>query len=293
METKEKKIFKHPFYDKHTILGTFALTALGMLFSQAVIGTIAGFAYSFITGDHDHHGLGFTIATYLGSIIGAFIILAIFKRWFYPEYEGGFKEGQNVPRWCIISFAVPAAILIYFFISGQKVGMPPLVNWFAALAAGVGEEAVFRGLNASYLMRQWNESKKIPQVILVSSLIFGLIHLSNLTAGAPLAMTALQVVSATCLGCFFCAIYLCSGSLIPGMIFHFLYDVVAFTDTARIGEGGAFKPNAVTTVKDIVFEIVLDVIYISATIYLTRPAAREQISDLWNKKWNKNAEETA
>ena len=79
METKENKIFKHPFYDKHTILGTFALTVLGMLFSQAVIGTIAGFGYSFITGDHDHHGLGFTIATYLGSIIGAFIILAIFK----------------------------------------------------------------------------------------------------------------------------------------------------------------------------------------------------------------------
>ena len=219
-------------------------------------------------------------------------LLAIFKRWFYPEYEGAFKGGKNVPRWCILSAAIPAALLIYNLISDpSSVSMPPLVNLVAALMAGVCEETIYRGVIASYLMRQTVAQKKILPTMLVSSLLFALIHITNVLVGAPLVMTLFQILSAFVLGLFLCALFLRSGSLIPGMIFHALYDIVAFTDTTNIGEGGVFKPTATVTLEDQIFSMVLRAIYLAIAIYLTRPSVREEIYEIWSKKWHKNVEE--
>ena len=269
METKGKKIIKHPFYDKHTILGSIVLMVLSLIITQILFGTIGGEIYCFISGTRDYHSAGYTTGLNLGVIVGAVILLAIFKRWFYPEYEGAFKGGKNVPRWCILSAAIPAALLIYNLISDpSSVSMPPLVNLVAALMAGVCEETIYRGVIASYLMRQTVAQKKILPTMLVSSLLFALIHII-----------------------FLCALFLRSGSLIPGMIFHALYDIVAFTDTTNIGEGGVFKPTATVTLEDQIFSMVLRAIYLAIAIYMTRPSVREEIYEIWSKKWHKNVEE--
>ncbi len=294
MERKGKKIFKHHFYDKHTILGAIVLTLLGLLISQTLLGGIGGEIYNFISGTRDYSGVGYNIGLYLGGILGAFIFLALFKRWFYPEYEGGFKGGQNVPRWCILGIAIPVCLLIYYLVTAPaSLGIPPLVNWVAALMAGICEESIFRGVTASYLMRQTIGQNKILPTMLVSSILFGLIHGINIIVGAPVFLTFLQILSAFALGLFMCALFLRSGSLIPSMIFHTLYDIVAFTDTSNIGEGGVFKPTATITLQDQIFSMVLRVVYIALAIYLTRPAVRGEIYEIWAKKWNKNADETA
>lgn len=171
--------------------------------------------------------------------------------------------------------------------SPESVGVPLIVNIFAAFFAGIGEETIYRGLVTSYLMRQWGEQKKPLMIVFASSLMFGLVHMMNVLAGAPLAMTAFQVLGAFCLGCLMCTIYLRSGSLISPMIFHVLYDIVAFTDVAKIGEGGTFRPEAAFVLEEKILEIVLDVIYIALTIYLTRPAVQGQIKEMWDKKWNR------
>ena len=197
METKGKNIIKHPFYDKHTILGSIVLMVLSLIITQILFGTIGGEIYCFISGTRDYHSAGYTTGLNLGVIVGAVILLAIFKRWFYPEYEGAFKGGKNVPRWCILSAAIPAALLIYNLISDpSSVSMPPLVNLVAALMAGVCEETIYRGVIASYLMRQTVAQKKILPTMLVSSLLFALIHITNVLVGAPLVMTFFQILSA-------------------------------------------------------------------------------------------------
>ena len=75
------------------------------------------------------------------------------------------------------------------------------------------------------------------------------------------------------------------------MIFHALYDIVAFTDTTNIGEGGVFKPTATVTLEDQIFSMVLRAIYLAIAIYMTRPSVREEIYEIWSKKWHKNVEE--
>ena len=75
------------------------------------------------------------------------------------------------------------------------------------------------------------------------------------------------------------------------MIFHALYDIVAFTDTTNIGEGGVFKPTATVTLEDQIFSMVLRAIYLAIAIYMTRPSVREEIYEIWSKKWHKNVTE--
>ena len=75
------------------------------------------------------------------------------------------------------------------------------------------------------------------------------------------------------------------------MIFHAFYDIIALTDTTSIGDDGAFKPTATVSTEDLIFMMVARVFYLALTIYLTRPAVREEIYDIWSKKWHKNVTE--
>jgi membrane protease YdiL (CAAX protease family) len=164
-------------------------------------------------------------------------------------------------------------------------GIPSAVNLAAAFMAGISEEAVCRGMSASYLMRQWKDKNRILSVIFVSSAIFALIHAFNVFAGAPLGMTGIQIVNAFSIGCFFCALFIRSGSLIPSMVFHTLNDIIAFTDVSSIGEGGAYNSTASISVSDTVIVIILDLIYLGITLFLVRPSVRNQVRELWDKKW--------
>ena len=65
----------------------------------------------------------------------------------------------------------------------------------------------------------------------------------------------------------------------------FLFDVVAFMSASNIKENGAFNENAVSSIADVSFELVLGAAFIALTIYLTRPAVRGEICEMWEKKW--------
>ena len=83
---KQKKIISHRFLNKHTVLGAILLTAFGMLFSEGVFGSLIGLALSMAFSSRD-------VVSY-GMIPGALLVLAIHKRWFYPEFEGNLRGGK-------------------------------------------------------------------------------------------------------------------------------------------------------------------------------------------------------
>ncbi len=289
MKKGEKKIYKHPFYDKHTILGSVVLVLLGTIVFKMIIASVAGEIYSAISGDGDYSSDGQNISLFLGGILGTIALLALFKRWFYPEYEGGFKGGQNVLRWSIVAAAIPIALLIYYLIAEPAtVSMPSIVSICVCLMAGISEEGLYRGVVASYVMRQTITKKKIWPTMLISSILFALIHLLNILVGAPIDMTLFQVLSAFVLGLFLCALFLRSGSLIPPIIFHALYDLVALTDTSNVGEDGIIKSDATISLEDFIFSMVFRVIFLAIALYLTRPAVREEIYQIWSQKWSRH-----
>ena len=103
------------------------------------------------------------------------------------------------------------------------------LGWFRIiemLYPGIWEEVVFRGLIITLLLKKYPDKN----AAIISSLAFGLAHFHNLI-GAELTaynvlFTCAQVVNAASLGYVLAYIYLKTESLFPGIIFHYLYDVL-------------------------------------------------------------------
>ncbi len=98
-----------------------------------------------------------------------------------------------------------------------------LVPWFGkapwwglalvALAAGIGEELLFRGViqgGLASLVGPWS-------ALVIASLLFGLVH----------AMTRAYFIIATLAGFYLGLLYLWTGNLLIPVVVHFLYDWVA------------------------------------------------------------------
>lgn len=88
---------------------------------------------------------------------------------------------------------------------------------------GISEEVYFRGIIFNIL-----KDKGIPYAIWASSIIFGILHLSNLVGGANTLYTVLQVFFAFLFGFVAAQISVLSQSLLPAIIWHFAHDFLAF-----------------------------------------------------------------
>lgn len=86
-----------------------------------------------------------------------------------------------------------------------------------AVAAGIGEEVLFRGLLQAGLAQLLPNSLAFVGSVLIASVIFGLCHYLSNTYFAL----------ATLAGIYFGLLMIVSGSLLPAIIPHALYDFIA------------------------------------------------------------------
>ena len=91
-----------------------------------------------------------------------------------------------------------------------------------SLAAGMGEEWLFRGVLQSGLLDWW-ESAPVPLVILVVAIAFGVCHW----------ITHLYFLLATITGIYLGWLYWATGSLVEPILAHVLYDFIALLVIAR------------------------------------------------------------
>jgi len=94
------------------------------------------------------------------------------------------------------------------------------------LSTGFFEEGLFRGLVMGLLLRRWgNRRGGAMAAVLVSSLLFSLTHIVNLIQGRYNGLASLaQIIFAIFFGVFFGALAIRTGSLMPGVLLHALFD---------------------------------------------------------------------
>lgn len=283
MSTNEKKVIKHRILDKHPILGIILLTVLTLFLIQGVFGGIIGVVVYFIADSPRE------LVIYVAVSISAFIMLAIHKRWFYPEYNGSLAIDDSFRKWLLVTLAILLALIIPDFIimtvTGTNFVAPTIKTILVALSAGTSEEVIFRGIPASYAMRHLNDRKKLPLVIVITSLLFSLVHATNIFAGASVSATLLQLLTSFGIGTTLCALYFRSGNIILPMLLHFLYDVYALMNADSVTEAGVLEASL--TVKDFTANLVILVIEIAITLYLLRGPVLDDLTEIWKKKWNK------
>ena len=283
---KEKKVIKHRILDRNTVLGMVLLTALSYLMVSIVIGFVVGGIVGITVRLLNIPGSETIL--YVAYAAAAFLMLAIHKRWFYPEFESNIRT-DNLGRWLLNGLGILLAIIvpdiIIMLVTKGNYAAPTLTTLHTSLMAGVTEEIIFRAVPVSYGMRQIKESKKIPMVLVTSTLIFALFHATNIFAGANAQATLIQVFSTFGAGAVMCALFLRSGSILPSMMLHFLYDVYALMNADSVSESGIMAEALGT--RDIVCNIVIFAVEIGLVLFLLRKSVLEDVMTLWNKKWNK------
>lgn len=272
MSEKIKKQRKHSFFEKHTAGGAIWLMVWTLLISSGVFAVI---------GREVNIATGFPVE--IMTVIGALVVLGIHYLWFKPEYEGSFKGGNIA-----IGFKLAAFMCIYYvYIVIQTLvwgefHLPAITGVYTAIMAGVLEETAFRALPISLMMRNWKEEKKIPVIVTISSVCFGILHAMNAFGGAPLPITTVQVIGAGLMGVLFSAVYLRCGNILPVMIMHGLTDYICFMDATQIAENGIMKASL--SIENFL-DLGVCVALAALGIYLIRPAKRAEIIAVWDKKW--------
>lgn len=112
-------------------------------------------------------------------------------------------------------------------LASEGVSDAPTAYWVGmtttVLLVGVTEEVTFRGILVAGIRRRWASERT---VLVVSSGLFGLFHLPNWLLGQDLSTTIRQVVFTAVIGSAFYALRRASGSLVPCIVLHAVYDWV-------------------------------------------------------------------
>ncbi len=139
---------------------------------------------------------------------------------------------------------------------------------------------MFRGLSIPIGMRYFKGKNKILTVALVTSVVFGLSHLGNARGGNAIGIVQGIVTIGT--GLFYAAVFLRTGSIMVTIIMHALYDWMYFVTNPAL-QNGDMAAMGVTTA--VIISSVIDLSMGVVGFWLIRPAVREKIEAVWQKKW--------
>ena len=141
----------------------------------------------------------------------------------------------NRPRSGWLLAFVPALLVVLnnFPIIGLASGAVRMTRWdlmwlylLDCLLIGAFEEIAFRAtIFLSLLEKRRGSTKQIFWVALVSSALFGLLHLVNLIEGAGIGPTVLQVGYSFLIGGMCSIVFLKCGNILPCILLHTLFDI--------------------------------------------------------------------
>lgn len=139
--------------------------------------------------------------------------------------------GRNILLGLLLAALTLGAILLSALATGHFVldwGLVPGVRWIKGLTRGIWEEVFFRGIILVLFMRYYPTRKTMA--VFLSTFVFAIIHLGNFTPEA-----LVDVVSIFFLGLLFTYVVLKTGSLLPAMIFHYVYDMFVLLVQNTVG----------------------------------------------------------
>lgn len=276
---------EHKILD-HTILSYFLLIIFVSFFEETLgngIDTLIGNVIPGYTIETIVMGHTTDLSAGVGAAAATLLAAWIFKMWFRPDYNGclqrnGLKEG--------LLMLLPFLVIHYAgsVVSWITLGTgSALIALLRAMAPGFGEEIMFRGLGVANYMRKIKSEKQIKVIFWLSSIVFGLIHLTNLLAGGDPKSVVIQSIYAIGVGMLFGAVYLRTGNLWPTILGHWSVDFFEMTRVDLSGSGGVMTGMGIG-----------DWITIAAAVFgafwamrLMNPKYYSDIMEIWSKKWNK------
>lgn len=209
---------------KHRWLSVIGLALIPVVFTAA--GSAAGQILA--AGD-----VASVLLIAAAALISAIVGIVVMRLSGQPRRRYGFRAPKNVrAAWW---FAPPAitVILVLATTGVSSTGAIAAAYLVLAMAVAINEETWFRGIVLAVL-----RPAGIRTALIVSSVLFGVLHLANLAGGADLGAALLQVAFAVIFGVVSAELAIVAGSLWPAIVWHAGWDFVNFLG------GNAISPMA-------------------------------------------------
>ena len=211
---------------------------------------------------------------YVFQILVALIIWAIYL-YFYKEHLK-FKNCLSKPLNVLLPTLPIFIFEVIVIISACSQGVvwnkeAFLFSLCLGLESGIVEEIQFRGFAISHAMSIKNTKNQGLFILFYSAFIFGIFHFVNLFHGGDFVPTLGQVIMAFGFGLYFGALYLRTGSILPGAIVHGLFDfAVAYRPADEVIRKSVSTGNT-TLASELISNVPFVIIFgIMATIMLRK-----------------------
>lgn len=209
--------------------------------------------------------------SYIAAILFLLLCAAIF-RW------SDIGLGRPAPMSALRLLWFPGLYIIAFVSGAFVLGLPPTPT-FAVIAVntllvGISEELACRGI----LYQGFLERLGMRGAILLSTALFGVVHLLNGFTTGDFGAAALQSLTAFMSGIVFLAIRIRTGSLLPGMLLHGLWDcaLVTLATTVATRTGAAAHDASVVSSPMALLPLLLILPNFLYGLYLLRKPLRGQ-----------------
>ena len=235
-----------------------------------------------------------TLFSFMGSVVDivvAIISLILIGVWFKPAFKGAVKPEVSVKE--MLKMSIP--LLVYIVLNeviqvatGTFCITPTLGKLALSFDAGAGEEVMFRAAAIAIAMHYIKSEKNLTLAWLISSLIFGLSHISNVFAGAALPVAIVQGVATIFMGIFFASLYIRSGSIVLPILAHGVWDFIALSTDTSAGD------NAVMTQPTVDIALVLATLTnVAVAVYAiwVMNKEKDKIRLIWEEKWSGDKEQ--
>lgn len=241
---------------------------LGSLFVSDLV-----FTFVLLFARADFSALDGYLYSGLQELVGTLVVVLVLQKTgrlgLLRRRGSGFFNGLLVGMYPLVMIGYSLAGSLMFERPDDRALLPlPRILSFlvSMMLVGVAEEFVFRGVVAQTLLEHYGTSRGgIWKACLVSGVLFGAAHLSNLLGSAPFGVL-MQCVFAGSLGVLFAAIYFRTGNL---WVLVFLHGA---QDAASLLAGGLYgTENMSTAVSSYDSTMLLSVlVYLIPTFFLLR-----------------------
>ena len=159
----------------------------------------------------------------VGMVVALVILGRTGKMYLLRRRGSGFFNGLLVGMYplVLIGYSLYTKLMFGMPEDGQLQPAFSIFSFFLSMAlVGVAEEFIFRGVIAQSLLERFGTGRAgVWKACLLSGLLFGAAHLTNLLSSAPFGVL-MQCVFAASLGTLFAAIYFRTGNLWVTVFLH-------------------------------------------------------------------------
>ena len=211
----------------------------------------------------------YTVTEFIVFICSLILLFITNKFNIFKKHKLSFKESIKL---CMPIVVLSCLVLLSNISSLDNINIENFLSLFIyTIFIGLFEEVFFRGIIEEELLENYssNEQEVITSIV-ISGLIFGAIHLTNLLMGQDLLSTLLQFIQTSAIGILFGTIYYKTRNIWSLIFLHGFYDFAVLLSEVNLPTSCAYVSSVPISITLFTFisTIILSVLYIVYAIKL-------------------------